>query len=320
MVSPSDKPANGIAPVATPTPSLTGAASGGDTLRSLAQLQFRVEQLQAEVERAQRLSLLGTMVGVIAHEFNNILTPVLSYCQLAKARPDDAALTAKALDRAAAGAEKAARIANAILELTRDERLAGTGKHSGLGEQPVACDIVRAIDEVLLSMAREPEKDGIAVSIEGSGKALAKIRPVALHHVLLNLVINARKAMSGGGRLTFRYHGPADGVPASSTWNTTTRVHDDAGLGEVEPGWIVLEVEDTGRGIPEDVLPRLFEPFATKAHEAGGEGQVPQPTAQKGTGLGLTISKRLIEEAGGSIAVASERDVGTRFTLKLRAA
>lgn len=302
MVTPSDKPANGLASTTAPGP------VASDALRDLARLEFRVEQLQAEVERAQRLSLLGTMVGVIAHEFNNILTPVLSYCQLAKARPDDAALTAKALDRAAAGAEKAARIAGAILELTRDERLSGS-KHSGLGEQPAACDVVKAVEDVLLSMAREPEKDGIAVTVEGRGATVAKIRPIALHHVLLNLVINARRAMSGGGRLSFRYHGPG----VSSTRNTgATRLSDDGGIGDVEPGWIVLEVEDTGCGIPEEVLPRLFEPFATTPHEA--------QAGARGTGLGLTISKRLIEDAGGAIGVASERGVGTRFTIKLRAA
>lgn len=274
-------------------------------LEALDQLRFRVEQLEAEVTRAQRLSLLGTMVGVIAHEFNNILTPVLSYCQLAKSRPDDAALTAKALDRAAAGAEKAARIATAILELTRDDRLSGPTGQSGLPQQAAACDVRSAIRDVLLSMAREPEKDGISVSIEGEGHSLARIRPVALHHVLLNLVINARKAMVGGGRLTFRY-------AECSTWNTPG--------GEAVP-WVVLEVEDTGCGIPKGVLTRLFEPFATEAHggDVGELGGV-DSAESRGTGLGLTISKRLVEEAGGSIRASSQRGVGTRFTLRLRAA
>lgn len=277
---------------------------------SLESLRVHVEQLRAEAERSQRLSLLGTMVGVIAHEFNNILTPVLSYCQLAKSRPDDAALTAKALDRAAAGAEKAARIATAILELTRDERLSGASRHSGLDEQPNSCDVRRAIEDTLLSMAREPAKDGIAVSIEGQGKTLARIRPIALHHILLNLVLNARKAMVGGGRLTFRYVGPSQ----SSTWNSPSRID-----GEAEPApdageWVLLEVEDTGCGIPSEILPKLFQPFATRSHES------PAEITARGTGLGLAISKRLVEEAGGSIAAASESGIGTRFTLRLRAA
>ncbi len=305
MVRPTQITANGLAPTTAPDPS----QAAEQALQELARLEFRVEQLQAEIERAQRLSLLGTMVGVIAHEFNNILTPVLSYCQLAKARPEDTALTAKALDRAAAGAEKAARIASAILELTRDERLSPSGKHSGLGHESNNCDIVKTIQDVLLSMAREPEKDGISVSVEGQGSTLARIRPVALHHVLLNLVLNARRAMTGGGRLTFRYAGPKN----SSTWNAAApRVCDDAGVGEVESQWLTLEIEDTGCGIPEDLLPHLFEPFATRPHD--------DPKQARGTGLGLTISRRLIEDAGGQIHVASERGAGTRFTLKLRAA
>ena len=97
-------------------------------------LQARLHQLEQELEHTHRLATLGTIVGSIAHEFNNLLTPVISYAELAKLHPDDRELSEKALDRASAGAEHASQIASAILDLVRraervsDPRRFGSGR------------------------------------------------------------------------------------------------------------------------------------------------------------------------------------------------
>ena len=135
---------------ATPTPA--------ELLRRIEQLETDAARLRAELAEADRLATLGLLAGMIAHEFNNILTPVMTYSQLAVARPQDRALTAKALDRAASGARRASRIASSVLALAR-----GGG---GVGSsEPMTADIASAVEEALDSLHTPPEAEGIEVIV-----------------------------------------------------------------------------------------------------------------------------------------------------------
>lgn len=252
-------------------------------LRRIDELIERSNHLEKELARSHRLALLGTLVGTIAHEFNNLLTPVMSYAQLALHDLDDKDLVVKALEKSLNTTDKAANIASALLGFSRE----GTGEAS--------CPVQAALDEALVCMARTPEKDGIRFETDIQEGICAAIQPISLQQVLLNLLLNASKAVRPR-------HGLIRVSAACSTWNI------EAPERKKQGACVVLRVEDTGRGIPEDSVGKVFEPFYTGF-------DLTDPNA--GCGLGLTICKRLIEDAGGTISVASTEGEGTTFTILL---
>jgi len=245
----------------------------------LANTQLQLDSLRQQLTESQRLATIGTISAVIAHEFNNLLTPVVSYSQYAlqSAESDkpDMELIKKALAKSFAGSSKAGKICTSMLQLARGEATFG------------AVTVQKLIDEVLNVMARDPQKDNIALRVQCQPDLQVDGDPVQLEQVLLNLLINARHAMLGkGGSLT---------VKAVA----------------VEPeNELKLQVIDTGPGIPEKLLSRIFEPFfTTKGTARRGEA--------KGTGLGLAICKEIIEHHHGRIEVTSEQGRGTTFTIFL---
>lgn len=251
-------------------------------LNELEAMTERLEQVESDLERLHALATLGTIAGSIAHEFNNILTPMMSYAQMAQQHPEDADLTEKALAKAVEGAHRASEIASCMLGFVRDAP--GDAVHIG-----------HAVRDTLACLARPPEKDGIELRVEVDGDAWAAMRPVALQQVLLNLLLNARRAMlPRGGAITI--------AACRSTWNT-------AGGETVE-----VRVADTGPGLPAEVRARVFEPFVP------GPASTQARPGRPGTGLGLSICRRLIEQVGGSISVASESGRGTEFVIVLPAA
>lgn len=245
----------------------------------------------------QRLVTLGTLAGSIAHEFNNILTPVLSYAQLAQSSPDDRDLVQKALRKAAEGAEKAAEIASAMLGLIRD------------GDGIAACRVAEAVRDALGCLPKPPQKQGIGVEIEIPHSLAVRIRPVALQQILLNLILNAMQAMEGrpGTLRIFESEAPR------STWNIAPGNGRPGGNGKkphaAPPAedQAVIAVSDTGCGIPANEIARVFEPFRRTRRKANSSS----------TGLGLAITKRLVEEAGGTIAVESVISQGSTFFIAL---
>jgi len=263
-------------------------------LKRIGELESRLADVQGELERSKRLATLGTLVAIVAHEFNNILTPVLSYAQLAQANPDDGALVMKALERSAAGAEKASRIATSILALSRRDGAPASDSQ--------VADVNAAVCESLQSLPRD-QTGNIRTEIDVAPGLRAAISALALQQVILNLVINARKAIGDKpGLVAIRArHKAIEG----STWNTTSANPESGGLS----ARLIIEIEDSGPGIRPDILARLFQPFVTSG----------DPKKSEGTGLGLTICQRLVEEAGGSIRADPRSPQGTRFTVTLPA-
>jgi signal transduction histidine kinase len=247
-------------------------------------LKGGIARLDSGIERMHRLATMGMLAGSIAHEFNNILTPVLSYAQMAIASPQDHELTQKALRKAVDGTERAARIAAAMLGFVRDD-----------DQVPVA-SVHESVERAIGCLGRDFTREGIAMSMSVSRDLKARIRPIALEQVLVNLVLNAVEAVRpASGRIEVSAR-----RSDRSTWNTGECVSE-----------VIIEIDDTGGGIAAERIDTIFEPFhSTKTSEDG----------RKGTGLGLPICKRLVEETGGTIHVRSEVGIGTRFTIRLPAA
>ena len=249
-------------------------------LGRIGQLQAQLDALKQQLTESQRLATIGTIAAVIAHEFNNLLTPIVSYSQYAlqsaESATPDLELMKKALAKSYQSSSKAGRICTSMLGLARGE--------SSFGD----VEVQRLVDETLLVLAREPHKDGIALRVQVQPGLKVHGDPIQLEQVLLNLLINARHALLGkGGSLTVK-----------------------AAACEDAPDEIKLQVIDTGPGIPEKVIPKIFEPFfTTKGTTKKGEA--------KGTGLGLAICKEIIDAHGGRIEVQSEMGKGTTFTVYL---
>ena len=269
--------------VSEPKPS---AASEAPTLKTLertldaelAAAQRQLDDVKEQLAGSQRLAAIGTIAAVIAHEFNNLLTPMVSYSQYAMATAEkadpDMALIRKALSKSYQASSKAGRICNSMLSLAR-------GEPTAFGPAPVQS----LVDEALNVLARDPQKDGIALRVQVQPGLTLHGDPVQLEQVLLNLLINARQAMLGkGGALTLKAADAGDG---------TAR----------------LQVIDTGPGIPAKLLGKIFDPFFTTkiaGHAAG-----------RGSGLGLSICREIVDHHGGRIEVASTVGRGTTFTLHL---
>ena len=253
------------------------AASGGQDLRSkLQKSEEDLASLQGELDHVQQLATLGTLTAGIAHEINNILTPVLAYAQLAAASPGDGALVAKALGRAIAGVESASRITEAVLGFAR-----------GDGTDQELAPLARVVEAAFNCIGRDPARDGITLELDVEPQLNVRIAPLCLQQVLLNLFLNAISAMKGR---------PGTLRVLSKTDQATARI----------------VVSDTGPGIPVDLLPRLFDPFVSGAKRDTGK-----PNGLGGTGLGLAVCKRMIENAGGTIQVDSKPGVGASFTITL---
>ncbi len=206
---------------------LSAASSTSEVLARLEQAEAELESLRRELDHSHQLATLGTLTAGIAHEINNILTPVLAYSQLALANPDDKALRTKALDRAVAGVESASRIIEAVLGFARND---DDGEHAVVHE---------VIESTLACLSRDPIRDGIRLVIEVDPDAAVQIRPLALQQVLLNLILNAVSVL-------YRTQGELRISAVELLDGTTT-----------------IRVSDTGPGIPKEVRDTLFDPFVT---------------------------------------------------------
>jgi len=203
------------------------------------ELKAENQRLRDQLCRLQRLATMGTTAAMVAHEFNNILTPMMGLAQVAQKRGDRRVLE-KAVRRAYDSSQRAKAICEALLGLA-DTR----------GEKPQEVVLATLVDETLAAMARDPAKDGIRLVKNVPARLRIATRPAELKQVLLNLLLNARAALQAGGAGAKRI--------SISAKRRNGHVH--------------LEVADTGEGIRPEDREKIFTPFySTRDGEDGGSG------------------------------------------------
>jgi len=261
-------------------------------------LQQRITALQQSLTQQNKLATLGMVTAVIAHEFNNILTPMISYTKFALSDKADDALREKALTKAMTGAERLANISQSLLGFAR-------------GDESSSADVLAAVKETLVCLSRDLSKDGIALTLEIPEGLRVAMNGGHLQQVLMNLIVNARSAMLGT-----HAGGLGGGGRAAGIKRLTVRATRITG-GKIA----AITVADTGPGIPPDVLPRIFDPFFStkRAGEPPEDANAPASDTlpRGGTGLGLTICHELLASAGGKIRAVSEAGKGATFLIEL---
>jgi PAS domain S-box-containing protein len=251
-----------------------------------AAIQERTEQLmqtEQQLRQAQKMEAVGQLTGGIAHDFNNMLAVVIGALDLlerriAQGRTDIDRYLVAARD----GATRAAALTQRLLAFSRQQPLA-----------PTPIDANAMVDDMIELLVRTL---GEAINVEtllarGLRPALADMNQV--ENAILNLCVNGRDAMPGGGRLTIE------------TANVTTDAREAQALG-MEPGdYVAIKVCDTGSGMPPEIAARAFDPFFTTK----GVG--------KGTGLGLSQVFGFARQSGGAVRIDTAQGQGTQVSLYL---
>ncbi len=245
------------------------------------------KQLEAQFLRAQRLESLGTLASGIAHDMNNVLTPILAASQLLPLRLknlDDR--TRALLQMLEESAKRGTNLVQQILSFARGS----DGSRNSLQIRHTLSEVVR--------VARQTFPKSIDISLNLATTDLWPIFADAtqLHQVLMNLTINARDAMPDGGSLSIA----AENLVLDENY---AKMNIDAKIGP----YVVVTVADTGTGIPPEILERIFDPFFT-TKEPG-----------KGTGLGLSTTLGIVKSHGGFVSVDSDVGRGTQFKVYLPA-
>jgi signal transduction histidine kinase len=240
------------------------------------------KEADAQLLQAQKMDAIGQLTGGVAHDFNNLLTPIVGSLDLVRRRHRDDERTQRMIGGALQAAERAATLTQRLLAFARRQAL-----------QPRAVDIGALIDGIV-DLIRRSLGPSIRVVLDVPRHlSRARVDPNQLELALLNLAINARDAMPGGGTLTLTVSDDVAG--------------DRHPLGLKPGGYVRLVASDTGVGMDRATLARATEPFfSTK-----GVG--------KGTGLGLSMIHGLAAQSGGTLSLSSAPGAGTSVELWLPA-
>jgi two-component system, cell cycle sensor histidine kinase and response regulator CckA len=238
--------------------------------------------LAAQLAQAQKMDAIGQLAGGIAHDFNNLLTSILGSAELAMmAAPADSGLVQDLSDIRKA-ALRGAALTGRVLTFARKQV-----------PQPRSVSLERLVDSTQKLLEGALGEQIVLRRESDANLWSARVNPSEMEQVIINLAINARDAMPGGGELIIGTH---------------NRVVDPAQAGQrgVDPGeYVALSLRDTGVGIPPELLGRIFEPFFTT-----------KPVG-KGTGLGLAICYGVANQSHGFITAESTLGRGSTFTVYL---
>ncbi|MFT3781887.1 MAG: ATP-binding protein [Nibricoccus sp.] len=240
-------------------------------------------KLQAQLTQAQKMESIGRLAGGVAHDFNNMLQAILGHASLAMDGGVDADSVREGLQEITNAARRSAELTHQLLAFARKQTVS-----------PKVLDLNAAVGKVLKMLQRLIGEDIELVWHPQDAVWPVWMDPVQLDQVLANLVVNARDAIKGVGRITI------------ATSNLTQTESASSFRSESAPGdYVVLRVSDTGGGMSKEVKEHLFEPFFTT-----------KPLGQ-GTGLGLATVYGIVKQNNGYIAVSSEPGNGTVFTIQL---
>lgn len=239
------------------------------------------KNLEQQFAQSQKMQAVGQLAGGVAHDFNNILTAIIGFCDLLMQRhlPGDPSF--QDIQQIHQNSGRAARLVGQLLAFSRQQKLT-----------PQVINIAEALNNLSPLLTRLLG-EYVQLKIDNARDVWrVKVDPTQLDQVLMNLAVNARDAMPKGGVLQIRTD--------NFTINTPLPVRGD----NVIPGqYLRVRVTDNGTGIPADVVSRIFDPFFTTK----GVGA--------GTGLGLSTVFGIMKQTGGHVLVDTAEGVGTTFTL-----
>jgi PAS domain S-box-containing protein len=244
------------------------------------------KRLEQQLLRAQRLESIGTLAGGIAHDLNNVLSPILTSIQLLRRLETEDERSAALLDAVESSALRGADLVRQVLAFAR-----------GSGGERVPLQVAHVLRDALKILGETLPK---SIELEFTiAPDLWAIRgdPTQIHQAIMNLCVNARDAMPHGGRLFVR----AENVRIDEQY---ARMNPES-----KPGrYVRVAVTDTGTGIPAAILDRIFDPFFTTKEQG------------QGTGLGLSTVLGVVKGHDGFVSVQSEPLQGTEFVLHFPAA
>ena len=278
--------AGGATPVAD-LAALLGVLAGG-LLAFLIRAQQRASAERAELllalERRQRLETIGTLAGGVAHEYNNHLTALLGFNEIARTAlaEDDRPQLEDCLRQTEAVIERSRQVVEQILTFAR--------RREHVVRQVRALPVLEEIADLFRTTLRAPIRFAAELSLEPEVVVMGDSG--RLHQVLTNLITNASQALP-----------PEGGSVTLSARTRPLAPAEAAALGLEEGPHLEVAVRDEGAGIPPELRARLFEPFFT--------------TKDQGTGLGLAVSHGIVRDHGGQIAIDSELGRGTTFRVLL---
>jgi two-component system cell cycle sensor histidine kinase/response regulator CckA len=231
------------------------------------------KKLQAELFQSRKMESVGRLAGGIAHDFNNLLTVVMGAGELLRLEAGKDFPQRPYVDEVLSAAQRGSAMVRQLLAFSRRQVLV-----------PRVVDLNGLLEDATKLLRRMLGEDIELKTVASPVPARVMADPGQMEQVLMNLAVNARDAMPRGGTIVIR-----------------TRV----GPTRNGPGRVVIEVSDTGEGIPPEIMDEIFEPFFT-TKELG-----------RGTGLGLATAMGIVEQSGGTISARSTRGVGSVFTIDL---
>lgn len=243
------------------------------------------EKMQTQLIQAQKMEAVGTLAAGVAHDFNNTLTAIQGYSELAATRSGGGDRLSRDLKQIRTAAIRGADLVRQLLLFGRKQPM-----------EPTVLDINETISGLLLMLDRVIGEDVIIDTRLSPDLWSVQADERSIEQVITNLAVNARDAMSEGGTLTI------------TSENSVLDEEQCDGIQEAYPGrFVCLSVQDTGVGVEEQAMEHIFEPFFTTKRDG------------KGTGLGLSVVYGIVKEHGGWIDVVSEPGRGATFTIYLPA-
>lgn len=241
------------------------------------------KQLENQFRQSQKMEAVGRLAGGVAHDFNNLLTAITGYCDLLLSGLDEDLPLRRDLEEIKKAGDRAASLTRQLLAFSRRQVL-----------QPKVLDLNEVVANIEKMLMRLIGEDIDLITVLHPQLASVKADPGQIEQVIMNLAVNSRDAMPGGGKLTIE------------TANVDLDAQYARRHSEVQPGpYVMLAVTDTGLGMDEEIISHLFEPFFTTK----GVG--------KGTGLGLSTVYGIVKQSGGHIWAYSEPGRGSSFKIYL---
>lgn len=263
---------------------IPGSESKADTAEVIVEDITERKHLEEQLRQSQKMEAIGRLAGGIAHDFNNLLTIILGYTRLLLDGDVGDQDRDSALRQVETAAERASDLTNQLLAFSRHQ-IIQSSVHS-----------LNAIVTNMESMLERVIGEDIELSTDlAPDLGLIKGDRSQIEQVIMNLAVNARDAMPGGGKLRFKTRNVKE----------TGKTKSSPGSGTVGANYLLLEVTDTGMGMDTETLERIFDPFFTTKEKG------------RGTGLGLSTVYGIIEQAGGRIRADSKVGKGTTFYIYL---